>query len=184
MQLNRVLGFIDEVVPKSHTLPPELRQHAARLELALEQRGPALQQSKEAAQAAEPDAPDVQGPMAEARQVFEQARELPHGWGEKQSRSTGETYYVNLTTGESTFERPSASPHPVKPRSTLAERRQLLRKLKARSGEVPREVPPDLRSQSSDVADTSPSALHRASWRRGGGKRRKSKKSKTRRRRR
>lgn len=32
--------------------------------------------------------------------------QLPIGWEEAVSRSTGETYYVNQATGESTYERP------------------------------------------------------------------------------
>ena len=40
------------------------------------------------------------GPSAEA--------ELPVGWESAVSNSTGETYYINADTGESTYERPTA----------------------------------------------------------------------------
>ena len=35
---------------------------------------------------------------------------LPAGWDTKTSRSTGSTYYVNLATGESTYDAPSHPP--------------------------------------------------------------------------
>ena len=43
---------------------------------------------------------------------------LPQPWEEKVSRSSGETYYYNPQTNESTFERPGGLPQPWEERTS------------------------------------------------------------------
>ena len=45
--------------------------------------------------------PDAQAPFASEP-------ELPAGWEAAESRSSGDTYFVNSLTGESTYDRPTA----------------------------------------------------------------------------
>ena len=53
-----------------------------------------------------------------AKALKAMAEALPAGWDTKTSRSTGSTYYVNLATGESTYELPTA---PAEPRAEAIE---------------------------------------------------------------
>jgi len=48
-------------------------------------------------------------------------RDLPKGWEMRKSRSTGKVYYVNLTTKESTFDRPSGAKPVVKKKLSKKE---------------------------------------------------------------
>ena len=46
--------------------------------------------------------------------------DLPAGWEAVLSRSTGQTYFFNAGTGESTYERPSAPSGAAQPRYRVA----------------------------------------------------------------
>eukprot|EP01043_Picozoa_sp_COSAG02_P069804 COSAG02_NODE_12113_length_1594_cov_1.337793_1_plen_339_part_01 len=67
--------------------------------------GHASSQAQAPARAAESQRP---GARADESVAGDLSSDLPAGWASKTSRSTGSVYYVNLVTGESTFQRPAA----------------------------------------------------------------------------